>query len=115
MIPSVTESASNRFSAYVSTWKDLTLEDIGQPADVAGIAERSVQVEGEFNGATVVIEGSNDGLYYHVLNSHHGIGLTFGMPGLESVEEAVRFIRPRIDCGTAETKITVSLFTRGGR
>jgi hypothetical protein len=115
MIASATESVSNRFSAYVSTWKNMSVDDVGEPADVAGIAERSVQVEGEFDGASVVIEGSNDGINYHALNSRLGIGLSIGLAGLEAIDEAVRFIRPRISDGAAGTMITVSLFMRGGK
>ena len=69
----------------------------------------SIQIEGDFAGATVIIEGSNDGAHFHTLTDPTFTHLTFRSASLASVIETVRFIRPRVSGGEESTLINVTL------
>lgn len=84
-------------------WTGLQLGDDGSRLE--GVAD-SIQVEGVFgeNGA-LTIEGSNDGERYHAVTDVLG-------PGLVTVDERPRFLRPRVPTGDATTSITVIALVR---
>jgi hypothetical protein len=59
--------------AVVTTWTPLAAAgDVGQPLQRTDLADRSIQVTGTFAGATIVLEGSNDGANYFTLSNPAG-------------------------------------------
>ena len=70
------------------------------PIELTEFADRSVQVDGTFNGGTLTVEGSNDGLVYLPLSDPQGNALAFTSAKIEQVQEMTRFIRPRVTAGT---------------
>lgn len=100
--------------AYKTVWA-LGDADAGDPTPKAISSDRSVQVEGTFAGASVVIEGSNDGgTNYHTLTDPLGNALTFTVAGLKQVMEVVQLLRPRSSGGSGAA-LVVSLVSKGGR
>ena len=97
----------------VVTWAALAANDDGAPLKYGQLADRTVQVAGTFDGATVVLEGSLDGSHYHTLTDPQGNALSFTAAGLEAVTEAVAFIRPRVTGGGAGVALDVLLLLRG--
>src|SRR5260370_9716330 len=64
--------------AVVTTWTPLAAAgDVGQPLQRTDLADRSAQVTGTFAGATIVLEGSNDGSNYFTLSNPPGTALSF--------------------------------------
>jgi hypothetical protein len=63
-------------------------------------ADRSVQIVGTFNGGTVVVEGSNDGVTWATLNDPQGNALSFTTSKIEQILEVVLYTRPRVTAGT---------------
>lgn len=92
------------------TWA-MSEGDVALPAEGPGWADRSVQVSGSFGGATVNIQGSNDGANYYTLNDPFSDPLTFTIEGLRAITELVNYIRPAV-VGGAGTSITVTLLMR---
>ena len=111
----VEKRASGAYPVFISTWEELTKDDVGIPTDVCGARERTVQIEGDLAGCTVVIEGSNDDVNFRPLTNMDGIILCIRTPELTSVREFVKSIRPRIQDGDINTKVTVSLLIAAGR
>jgi hypothetical protein len=98
--------------AVVTTWATLAAAgDVGQPLQRTDLADRSVQVTGTFAGATIVLEGSNDGANYFTLSSPAGAALSFTAPGLLQVNEPTAFVRPHITLG-AGASLTVTMTAR---
>lgn len=95
---------------HVYSWT-LGVSDDGVPIEVVNFADRSVQVEGSFGGASVSIEGSNDGVNYRTLTDPQGNDLLITTPKVEMVTEVTQFLRPRVVSGAA-TSVTVSLLAR---
>jgi hypothetical protein len=64
-------------------------------------ADRSVQIVGTFNGGTVVVEGSNDGVTWATLNDPQGNPLSFTTSKVEQILEVVLYTRPRVSAGAS--------------
>ena len=96
----------------VTSWTDLASGDTGQPVVLAQFADRTVQVGGTFDGASLIFEGSNDGATYHTLMDPQGNALSFTAAGLEAVLELPLWVRPRVSGGGAGVAINVTLVGR---
>jgi hypothetical protein len=70
--------------------------DTGAPFACPNLADKSVQVEGIFGGATLTIEGSNmvDDPIFETLNDAEGNPLTFTSAGIRQVLENTYWVRP---------------------
>lgn len=91
---------------------------------VAGYADKTFQCSGTFGvGATVTIQGSNDGANWFTLTTPSGIPGALGTPagatfttasggGIEQVTEACQFYRPALAGGDGTTALTVAMFAR---
>ena len=98
--------------AIVVTWTAFAAAgDVGQPLQRVDLSDRSVQVTGAFAGATIVLEGSNDGANYFTLSSPAGAALSFTAAGLMQVNEPVAFVRPHVTSGSGAS-LTVTLTAR---
>jgi hypothetical protein len=87
--------------AWKITWEGIGNADVGAAQGVSRLYTKSVQVLGTFGGATVVLQGSNDGgttwagLTYDGTNA-----ISFTAAGLKQVWEHVEMIRPSSSGGT---------------
>jgi len=114
MDPTIPSRAGIGRSSFLTIWA-LGAGSVGQEEDISQGAERSVQIDGELDGASVLIEGSNDGTHYHALCTHDGLFLAFKQTGFSGVRELCRMIRPRVEGGGPSTKLTIALLVRVGR
>lgn len=111
----VTEIREFGEKAHVVVWTGLTFAttDDGQPLQMPGSADRSVQVTGTFGtGGSVRIQGSNDGTNYVALTDPQGNALNITAAGIEAVQEITRYIRPLITAGDGSTSLTVTMLVR---
>lgn len=95
-------------SSFVASWPHLAQGDDGAPLGCAQYTDRSFQVVGTFGGASVVVEGTNDGVNWATLTDPQGNNLTFTSAKIEMVSEATLKIRPRVIGGDVTTDLTVS-------
>jgi hypothetical protein len=94
--------------AHVISWTPLANGDSGEPVEMPGSHVRSVQIVGTFGtGGTIVFEGSNDGVNYVTLTDPQGNAISKTAAGIEQVQEATRFIRPRVTAGDLDTSLSV--------
>jgi hypothetical protein len=107
--PTNTPTSNNR--TYVVSWLGLGLGDDGEPVEHAQYSDKSVQVVGTFDGATLAFEGSNNGTDWSVLTDPQGNALNITSAKIELVAEATRYVRPRIVGGTAPS-LNVHLFLK---
>lgn len=97
--------------AWVASWS-VGIADDGSPCEMIMASDKSVQVEGTFGGATVLLQGSNDGTNWRTLTDAANAALSFSSAGLKAVTEHTRYIRPLSSGGTGSA-ITVTVFMRG--
>jgi hypothetical protein len=99
-------------SVSVIKWAAMGNADAGQAIRVSNFSDRSVQVTGTWGGATIVLEGSNDGSTYFTLNDPFNVAISKTAGFLSGVIEACLWVRPRTSGGTG-TALDVVLFCRG--
>lgn len=100
---------------WVVAWTGLThtTSDSGDPFEMPGAADRSLQVTGTFgSGGTLTFEGSNDGTNWATLTDPQGNGLTVQAAKIEAVLELTRYVRPRITAGDGTTSLTATMLVR---
>ncbi len=102
-------------SCVLVQWANLANGDEGEPAKLAGAADRSVQIEGTFSGATAAIVGSIDEVNFEVLTDPQGNGLNFTAPKIEAVTEATVQVKPTVSGGDGSTLVTVSMLLRSAK
>lgn len=93
-------TATGTSKAIVVAWAGLASGDTGAPVSFSQYTDKSVQVTGAFGGATVVLEGSNDGTNWAVLTDPQGNDLNITAAKIEMVSEATLSVRPRVSGGT---------------
>jgi len=113
VIPYVLVPNSDRASMVVK-WEAVTEADTCAAVALPAWSDRSVQVNGTFGGATVIIQGSNDGTNYVTLNNPADAALSFAAAGLEAVLELTATLKPSISGGTGQS-INIYLHMRGDR
>lgn len=96
-------------------WETLTSANaVGSAYESAGV-DRSFQLVGTPDGATLVAQGSNDGSTWVTLQDPEGNDLSFTAAGLKQVLEFTKYIRPSIASGaTANTDLDVYMVEHGG-
>jgi hypothetical protein len=99
-------------NAYACRWTGLLDDDLGDDMEMPGLGDKSVQVEGTFDGAACVLEGSNDGSAYHTLTDPQGNAISFDEAGLKAVTENTRYVRPSVVDGGASTNLAVTVVAR---
>ncbi len=113
---------STEIKSYLSrkvmsiVWTPLTSANAtGDAHSEPGTADRSAQVAGTFNGATCLIQGSNDGSNWVTLTDILGNALSFTATGLKQITEITRYIRPSTSGGGGSQSLTVYLIERGSQ
>ena len=92
---------------FLASWS-LGDGDMGAPIRYPGAADRTVQLVGNFGGATVAIQGSLDGEHWATLSDGQGNAISVTGEELEAITELVRFVRPVVTGGSGAS-ITVLL------
>lgn len=106
----------NNRARYI-TWTALGELDDGEPLEFAGHADKTLQVFGAFDGATVYFECSNDPRVLTDPNNAEWFGakdgqdidLSFTAGGGQLILENPRFLRPRVAGGGSSTDVVVIL------
>lgn len=87
--------------------------DTGAPIDYPGAADRTVQIFGNFGGATVAMQGTLEAvpLTWLPVTDAQGNAITKTEASLEAITELVRWIRPVVTGGSG-TAVTILLLMR---
>jgi hypothetical protein len=100
-------------SVVKHTWSTLTSTNTdGAPAKWSQFADRSVQMSGTWGGATVTLQGSNDGLVWFTLGDPQANGIAKTSNALEQVLEMTHYVRPLLTGGDGTTAVSVILMMR---
>lgn len=111
-MPIITPNINAAIRGITTKWSGLATGDEGVPIATGG-RQISVQVTGTFGGATVAMQGSNDGSNWVSLNDQAVIAnpCSFTSAGLKGVLQMPKYIRPVVS-GGAGTGLIVTLFNR---
>lgn len=110
--PSVEHVVRN--DVLLVTWAGVTEDDTCDPFEGSQLADRSVQVEGDFgSGGSIRIEGTlTPNFTYRVLTDPQANPLDFtDATRIEAITELVALIRPRVTAGTG-VDVTICMLVR---
>lgn len=110
VIPIVVKSVQGAQSIATATWT-MGSADTGIEVALSDLADKSVQAAGDFGGATVTVEGSNDGTNYATLKDPAGNPATFTAAGIKQIQEFTLYVRVTTAGGT-DSALTVTLAGR---
>jgi len=101
-------------SVMLFTWNALDANNnVGNAIAFAQWADRSVQMNGTFNAATVVWEGSNDGgTTFTTLTNPSGTAISHNAAAMDAVTEVCQLARPRSSGGGIAQSIIVAAVLR---
>jgi hypothetical protein len=103
--------ATDDGSLYLVTWGPFTQADTCAPVTLPQHSDRSCQAVGTFGGASVAIQGSNDGVNYAPLDSPNSvvIALTTATQ-IKAVLENSLWIQPVATGGAGQSISVLILF-----
>lgn len=95
-------------------WTPITSADTAAAFTVGGRGSdlASIQITGTFGGATITLQGSNDGTNYVTLKDITGSAVSMTSAGLVDLRVAALYIKPVVSGGAAYT-FTVTTVLRG--
>lgn len=97
-------------STFIITWTPVTSADSCQAVSFPEYSDRSVQVLGTFNSASVAIHGSNDGgTTFAALNDPTSTVIALTAAGIKAVLENTDQIKPVITGGGGSQSLTVAI------
>lgn len=106
--------SSATLGASVITWANVETGDTATESLISGQsgAIGTIQVQGTFGGATISLQGSNDGINFSNITDAAGNAVTLSAAGLREFSTAAPYLRPGVSGGTG-MKVTVTLVVRG--
>lgn len=110
-----TRTSTGSSAAFVATWTGLLLGDSGDSLPFSQYTDKSVQVSGTFGGATMRIEGSNNGTDWAVLTDPQGNDLLISSAKIEMITEATLYVRPLVSAGDGTTDLVVTMLCKEAR
>ena len=110
-----TRTATGSSAAFVASWTSLALGDDGQAMPFSQYSDKSVQVFGTFGGASLRVEGSNDGTNWATLTDPQGNDLLITTAKIEMVTEAAAYTRPFVVGGDGTTSLSVAMLCKEAR
>ena len=96
-------------------WTLTSSDTEGASIDAHEYGDRTVQIAGTFDGATVVLQGSNDGTNWFSLTDPQGNAISKTTAAMETVMEVPLYTRGTSSGGGASQSVTISLFCRRTR
>ena len=101
-------------SVMLATWNALdATNNVGNAINFAQWADRSVQMNGTFNSATVVWQGSNDGgVTWTTLTNPQGTAISHNAAAMDAVTEVCQLARPNSSGGGAAQSVIVAAVLR---
>lgn len=102
----LTQTTGKSHARRIATWTgEATAGNatITRYAPMISLSTASVQVSGTIGGATVALQGSNDGVTYTTLKDTAGSPLSFAAAGYAEFSSGAAFIKPSISGGTGDS------------
>lgn len=95
-------------------WEEMTNGDTAEPLTVAdGLGKVfSVQFVGTWDGATAVLQGSNDASTWFTVNDVHGNAVSTTADAFFEVSTTALYLRPSHSGGSGSEDIDVTMISR---
>ena len=112
-VPQVLADKVDLQGVRVRKWPNMASGDVGSHVILTKFNDRTVHVTGTFGGATVVFEGSNDGVEFLPMRDPYNAVVSATTAKLIYLTEVPLYVRPRVEGGVG-TSVTL-IFCGVGR
>lgn len=111
--PTVTTDLTGDGSVVQFVWNLTTANTDGAPVEWVAYSDRTFAAVGTWGGATITIEGSNDGTNWMPLSDAAGAAdATAAANKVMTVVELTRYVRPNLTTPGTGAAVTASLVAR---
>ena len=90
-------------ASLLAQWDMVDADTVGAAAEFPDQTDAVVTITGTFGGATVTIEGSNDGTTFVILTDPQGNIISKTSAAIEQITEVPRYVRPAKASGSSTT------------
>lgn len=103
----ISGNGHTRSHSLICTWATpMAATDVTVPFQAQFVESAAIRVSGTFDSATLVVQGSTDGVTYQTLHDNEGNDLSFTSARTESIAECeMPFIRCSTSGGGGSTAI----------
>jgi hypothetical protein len=111
--PTISQFADNDQTTILAIWNLTTADADGLPFEWFQWADLCWQAVGTWGGATLTIQGSNDGTnWFSLSNAAGGSAATFTTDGGKTTIERPRYVRPNLTTPGSGATVAVTLAAR---
>ncbi len=97
-------------AAAITPWAALAVTDTCEPVFCAALTDRSMQITGTAGGASITLQGSNDGVNYVTLTDVQGSPISAKAPGtITQISETTLWVKAVLTGGDGTTALNVIL------
>src|SRR5512139_881962 len=108
--PTVTAIGRGDGSTLRVLWTPVTNADTCAAVSFPECADKSIQVLGTFNAASVAVHGSNDaGTTFAALNDPGGTVIAISAAGIKAILENTELVKPVFSGGGASQSLSVAM------
>lgn len=107
-----TQNVDGSFDAKLFTWALTTADPTGVAFEYIQHTDVCFQAVATWGGATLTIQGSNDGTNWFSVRDPGGTAITFTADGGKQVLERPRFIRPNLTAVGVGAIVAVTAMAR---
>lgn len=90
-------------ASIMAQWDMVDADTVGAAAEFPDQTDAVITITGTFGGATVTVEGSNDGTTFVGLTDPQGNAISKTSAAIEQITEVPRYIRPAKSGGSSTT------------
>lgn len=99
-------------STYLVSWTLTQGDPTGQGASIPGGPDKTFQLTGTPGGASVSLEGSNDGTNWNTLHDFADNEITFAASAITLIAENPLWIRPVASGASGTTNLEITILYR---
>ena len=99
---------------HQTLWPAMGAADSGLAQSPGQLSDKTIQFSGTWNGATAILQGSNDGSVWFGLNQPDGTPISTTVDALFQVLENTKHVRPVTSGGGGSTSVNARLLEKGG-
>ena len=112
IVPTTTLIGSQDGSIKKVVWTLVNNGDTCSPVSLPGYADKSIQVAGTFDSASVALHGSNDDTNFAALNMPNSSAIAITAAAIKAVLENTSQIKPVISSASNNTSLSITVVAR---
>lgn len=103
------------YPAQLYTWTPVAGSDTCVAVKCPQLRDKSIQVAGTFDSASIALHGSNDGTNYAALSDPAGTTIAITAAGIVQVGQITQYIKPVTSGGGGSSSVSIMVLGAAGK